>query len=235
MSDGAGLRTRLGQLRRRVFNPYWGRFGRTAPLSQEFGYDRGLPVDRYYIEGFLARRAGDIRGRALEIGDDTYCRRFGGDRITRQDVLHIHADNPSATIVGDLASPGVLPGSAFDCLVLTQTLQVIYDMAAAVRQMHDSLVPGGVVLLTTPGISQIENGEWRDTWFWYLTPLGARRLFTDVFGEENVEVECHGNVYAARAFLDGAATEELSKRKLDVVDPLYPVTVTVRAVKASAG
>ena len=101
------------------------------PISLDFGFDRGTPIDRYYIERFLAENAADIRGRALEVGDAAYCQRFGTG-VTHQDVLHVSASNPHATIIGDLASPGVLPENAFDCMVLTQTLHLIYDMRAAV-------------------------------------------------------------------------------------------------------
>src|SRR3990170_7811785 len=40
------------------------------PISREFGFDRGLPVDRHYIERFLSAHSSDIRGRVLEIGDN---------------------------------------------------------------------------------------------------------------------------------------------------------------------
>src|SRR6185503_1474005 len=58
----------------------WGDLRRLRPVSRTFGYDRGLPVDRYYIESFLERNRRDIDGRTLEIGDDEYTRRFGGER-----------------------------------------------------------------------------------------------------------------------------------------------------------
>ena len=114
-------RVRLGDLRR------------LTPISQCFGFDRGLPVDRYYIERFLARHASEIVGRVLEIGDDAYTRKFGGSRVSRSDVLHVHHGNPRATFVGDLTDPDVLPEAAFDCIVLTQTLQLIYDVRARDR------------------------------------------------------------------------------------------------------
>jgi hypothetical protein len=48
----------------------WGDLRRLQPVSREFGYDRGLPIDRYYIERFLEAHRWDIYGRTLEIGDD---------------------------------------------------------------------------------------------------------------------------------------------------------------------
>lgn len=218
----------LRRLRRRKLR--FGDLSGTEPLSRDFGLDRGTPVDRYYIERFLADRAAVIAGRTLEVGDDSYTCRFGGDRTTRRDVIHIDPA-VSATYHGDLSSPGVLPHATFDCAVITQTLHLIYDMKAAVTQLREAMAPGGVLLATMPGISQIARDEWGKTWFWSLTALSATQLFGDVFGEANVTVRSHGNVFAATAFLQGVAAEEVDRAKLDVVDPLYPVTIAVEAVR----
>jgi len=212
----------------------FGDLGSTRPISLDFGFDRGTPVDRYYVEAFLARHASDIHGRVLEIGDARYSRRFGGAAVTRQDVLHVSRNVPEATLIGDMAEPGVLPEGAFDCIVLTQTLHLIYDMRAALAQVHRALAPGGVVLLTVPGITQLDRGEWNKTWSWSLTPYSARRLFEELFDEDELEVSCHGNVFAATAFLQGVAVEEVDKKKLDEVDLAYPVTITVRARRGIA-
>jgi SAM-dependent methyltransferase len=208
----------------------FGDFDCTSPISPHFGFDPGTPVDRYYVEAFLAAHSGDIRGRALEIGDASYCRKFGSG-IVRQDVLHVAEGNPGATIVGDLSVPGVLPEGAFDCLIVTQTLHLIYDMQAAVSAMHRALKPGGVLLLTCPGISQVDRGEWGATWFWSITRLAAERMFAGVFGAANVAVEARGNVYAAVCFLEGLALEEVDVAKLEIFDACYPVIVAVRACK----
>lgn len=222
----------LARIRRRAgLTPIdFGGFSGTAPFSREFGFDRGQPIDRRYIEAFLERCAGDIRGRALEVGDAAYCQRYGAGRVTRQEVLH-RRPGPGATLSGDLSAGDVLPAQGLDCAILTQTLHLIYDMAAAVRELHRGLAPGGVALVTVPGISQIDADDWKDDWCWSLTPNAARRLFGEVFGPENVAVEGFGNVYAATAFLQGLAVAEVDRRKLDVVDPLYPVIVTIRAVR----
>ena len=184
-----------------------------------------MAIDRYYIERFLERCAGDIRGRVLEVGDAAYSERFGAGAIADQDVLHVSAGHPGATIVGDLSVEGVLPPAAFDCIILTQTLHLVYDLDAAIRQLHQSLAPGGVLLLTVPGISQIDRAEWRDTWFWAMTPLAIGRLLGEVFGLDAVDVESHGNVFAATTFRQGLALSEVPTRKLDVRDDAYPVIV----------
>lgn len=210
----------------------FGNLGGTEPISDQFGFDRGMPVDRYYIHDFLEKQAADIKGRTLEIGDDEYTARFGGDRTTRREVLHVHAENPAATIVGDLSVPHTLPENSFDCAVITQTIHLIWDMQAAVEELKRGLKPGGVLLLTTPGITQVDRDEWGAGWYWSLTQMSAKRLFETVFGAENVTLGCYGNVYAATSFLQGLAFEEVSREKLDVYDPAYPMIITVRAVKA---
>ncbi len=228
----AALRRRTRRVRGPRRTLRFGDIGATEPLSRHFGYERGTPIDRLFIEGFLARHATDIAGRVLEVGDDAYTRRYGGERVVRAEILHVHAGNPRATIVGDLSTPGLLPEAALDCMVITQVLHLIFDMPAAIREMHRGLKPGGVALVTVPGISQIATDEWGEDWFWAVAPKGARALFGEVFGASQVQVEAWGNVFAATAFLQGAAVEEVDRRKLLIRDPCYPVTVMIRAQKA---
>ena len=150
-----------------------GSLRRLAPLSRHFGYDRGLPVDRYYIEQFLAGNAHVISGRVLEVGDSAYTRRFGGAGVDHVDVLNIDPGVPGTTIVADLAAGDDIPSAAFDCLVITQTLHLVYDLAAAIRTLHRILRPGGTVLATFPGISPLSTDRWAETWYWSLTPLSS--------------------------------------------------------------
>jgi glycosyltransferase involved in cell wall biosynthesis/SAM-dependent methyltransferase len=215
----------------------FGNLRRVTPVSRRFGWDRGgLPVDRYYIEQFLGRHRDDLRGMLLEFRDDAYARRFGGEGVTRVDVLHPTPDNPHATIVGDLTRPEDLPCEAFDCVIMTQVLPFIFDAPAAIRGLHQMLRPGGVVLATVPGISHIiryDMDRWGD--YWRFTSLSARMLFEREFGEGQVEVEAHGNVLAATGFLYGLGARELRPEELDHPDRDYEVLITVRAVKRGRG
>jgi SAM-dependent methyltransferase len=140
----------------------FGGMRRLAPISRKFGYDRGRPIDRYYIENFLARQADDICGHVLEIGDDSYTRRFGRECVAFAHVLHVTEGNPAAAIIGDLTRADHIPADTFDCIILTQTLQFIYDVQAALKTIQRILKPGGVVLATFPGISQIADDNWGD-------------------------------------------------------------------------
>jgi hypothetical protein len=86
------------------------RFGdlrRTSPINSQFGFDRGTPIDRYYIGRFPAKKAACIRGRVLEIGGNDYTTRFGSERVKQSDILHVDASNARATIVGDLGCSDV--------------------------------------------------------------------------------------------------------------------------------
>lgn len=210
----------------------FGDFASTKPISMDFGYDRGNPVDRYYIENFLEKSSPDIQGRVLEVAEDTYSKRFGGGKIVQQDVLHYCLPEPIVTIIGDLTEPGVLPEQTFDCIILTQTLQLIFELEKAVTRLHAALKPGGVLLLTVPGISQIERTDWNKNWCWSFTEASVRRLFERSFAPEDLQITQHGNVFAATMFLHGVAVEELDKQKLDFFDEAYPVILTLRAQRS---
>jgi SAM-dependent methyltransferase len=214
----------------RLRHPAWlGSIRRTTPLSDHWGRERGTPIDRYYIERFLAAERGAIRGRVLEVMNPEYTDRFGA-AVERSDVLDIDSSNASATIVADLAAADEIPNELFDCFVLTQTLQYVYDLEAAVGHAHRILRPGGTLLCTVPTVSRIAHRT-LGTEYWRLTALACERLFGDAFANGRVDVRAHGNVLTAVAFLVGIAAEELSPRELDLVDPFFPVLVTVRATK----
>ena len=203
----------------------------TKPVSDHWGWDRGTPVDRYYIEQFLAEHAADVRGRVLEVKDSDYSRAFGRG-VTRMDVLDLDATNPAATIIADLSIGDGIPADAFDCFVITQTLQFIYDVHGAIAQCHRLLAPGGVLLASVPVVSRIVHVDVLDWDYWRFTAASCHRLFGDVFGAQQVSVRTWGNVLAGVAFLRGTACQEIPRRKLDVNDPYFPILVTVRAVKA---
>jgi SAM-dependent methyltransferase len=187
----------------------FGDLRRLKPISREWGFDRGLPIDRYYIEAFLTRHREDIKGRVLEFGDDSYTKKFGGN-VVEVDILNVREGIPGTTIVGDIADAPQIPSDRFDCVVFTQTLQLIYDVKSAIRTLYRILKPGGVLLATFPGISQIYDPDWGDSWYWNFTALSSRKLFEEVLATANLGIGLHGNVLTATGFLQGLATEELS-------------------------
>jgi SAM-dependent methyltransferase len=197
------------------------------PVSREFGFDRGKPVDRWYIERFLAEHRADVRGAVLEVAESTYTQWYGDGEVTQSDVLH-HSGTDESTITGDLTTGEGLPANAYDCFICTQTLPFIYDVHAAVQGMANVLKPGGTLLATVPGMSQVSREDKRD-WgdWWRFTSQGTERLFKEAF--DDVTVQAHGNVLAAAAFLYAYAAEELTEAELEHSDPEYELLITVRA------
>jgi SAM-dependent methyltransferase len=213
----------------------WVRFGdfrRLKPISTDYGNSRGLEIDRYYIEKFLAEHAVDIRGRVLEIKHNEYTRRYGQERVTTSDVLHPVEGNPDATIVADLTNAAHLPSDCYDAIIFTQTLQVIYDIRTVIATLYRILKPGGVLLATASGMAKLSLEDF-DRWgeYWRFTSQSARRLFEEAFSAGNVSVQAYGNVLVAVSFLEGLAVQDLKKEELETVDRAYEVLIAIRADK----
>jgi SAM-dependent methyltransferase len=212
----------------------WGDLRRLTPISAVWGFDRGRPLDRYYIENFLQRHYRDITGRVLEVKDQWYTSKYGVD-VTRTDVLDVHPANQSATIVADLTRADGIPSDTFDCFVLTQTLHQIYDMRSALSHSHRILKPGGVLLCTLPSVSRVDSHDEDEgsgeSDFWRFTHAAVQRLFAEVFEPESFEISGFGNVLACAAFLYGLSSDELTPEELDVADPWFPLIFGVRGVK----
>lgn len=204
------------------------------PVSRIFGIDWGTPVDRRYIERFLEAHASDIRGEVLEIADSSYTTRFGNSSVVRSHVLSLDAAAPGVTIVADLAGDArMLPQASLDCVLCTQTLQFIRDVPAAIANMHAMLKPGGVLLLTVPGITQIARWDleqWGERW--RFTSMAIRELLGEHFEAEQTTVESFGNVRSATAFLYGLPAEDLRANEVDHHDRDYELIIAARAVRS---
>lgn len=213
----------------------FGSFRRVTPISPVFALDRGIPIERYYIDKFLTRHADDVRGHALELGDDTYIQKYGAGRVDQVDILGV-VDGPGITLVADLTCADHIPSDSFDCIIFTQSLQMIYDMRAALAHLYRILKPGGVLLLTSHGISKIGRRLGRDDWgeYWHLTTQSTERLLEEFFPADSLEVGSFGNVMSAMCELHGLACGELKTEELDYLDPDFEVIVTARAVKPGA-
>jgi SAM-dependent methyltransferase len=212
----------------------FGDLKRLSPISPIFGIDRDLiSIERHYIENFLANHRADIKGQCLEMGEPLYLTKFGDGQVTQPDVLNYVKGNPNATIVADLTDAPHISDNSFDCIVITQTLQMIYDVQASIQTLHRILKPGGVVLATSHGITKVARREGIDEWgeYWNFTTQGARRMFGDVFGREKVEVSSYGNILTTIANLHGLAASEVEPEQLKFNDPNYELLVMVRAVK----
>jgi len=206
-------------------------FRSVRPKSQKFGFDRGGPINHYYIEKFIEENSKYINGTVMEIADSRYTEKYG-ENVIKSEILHFLNDNPKATIIADLTKIESLPENLADCFIFTQTLNFIYDFKSALLGTYRLLKPDGVLLATVSGISQISRYD-MDRWgdYWRFTTLSCEKMFKEVFGAENVVVDFYGNCLSARAFLDGRSSAELTKKELDYKDDDYQLLITIRARK----
>ena len=222
----------LGEERPAIDWDYFCSLRRLRPIRPDSGAQSGLGIGRYYIDRFIAQYAADIKGRVLEVADRRYTVRYGQNRVLQSDVLHVRPGNPEATIIADLTSADHIPADAFDCIILTQTLQYIWDTRSAVRTVKRLLKPGGVLLATVPGIAQItryDMEQWGE--YWRFTTLSAQRLFEEQFEEKSLLVKSYGNVLTTIARLHGILASELRPEELDHYDRDYDVIIAIRATK----
>jgi SAM-dependent methyltransferase len=217
---------------KKVGNINFGQLRRLTPISKNWGFDRGLPIDRFYIEKFISEYVDAVKGHVLEIGNDRYTKRFGGKKVTRCDILNVVADNPKTTIIADLSSAPHIPSGTFDCIIFTQTLQFIPNFEKAADTLYRILKSEGVLLATFPTISKIDtNKKNANNDYWRFTSVAVRWIFGNIFGTENISVKGYGNLLTAVSFLYGLTVEDLNFREIDYFDPQYELIVALKAIK----
>ncbi len=197
------------------------------PISRKFGFDRGTPIDRYWIESFLSDHHSDIKGRVLEIGDNRYTKQFGGNAVKQSDVLDV-VKNPQATIIADLANVSQVADETFDCIVLTHVLGIVPEYQQALKECYRLLKKNGTLLITVSCFSPVQT---HSPSLWRFSPRGLAYAVGKAFGEENVQVSSYGNVLSGQMFWVGMSQEEMTKEEIEYRDPEYPCIATCRAVK----
>ena len=203
--------------------PIWGNLRTTKPFSEYFGFDRGTPVDRYYLHRFLEQKKALITGDVLEIQMPGYTTRYGTG-LRKTDSVDINPDH-DATYICDLAeSQGIIPDNHYDCFLLPNTLCVLKNIEGCLTQALRVIKPGGVILATTAAFMPL-NPDSPD--YWRLTADGWKELAKKVWPGCEIEIESHGNCLVAVAAMLGLAVEELSEAEMEVSDSHYPVLVTL--------
>lgn len=196
-----------------------------APYCRQWGISRGTPIDRYYIDRFLRQSSPHIRGRILEVKSDGYASLYGDQtRIATVDVIDILTENTNATFHVDLATADLIPDATYDCFILTQTLNIIYDVHAAWAHAVRILKPGGTLLGTVSAVNRIsaEDGG-LDEDYWRFTSGSIRKITDAIPRATQLRIETYGNVLACCAFLYGIPAEAIAPERLDHVDPYFPV------------
>ena len=201
----------------------------SQPLSRSFGREYGEPIDRVYIERFLKDNSHYIKGVIAEIGEDIYTKKYS-ENMTKSIIFHLSGRN--GAVIGNLETGEGIENDMIDCLICTQTIQMIYDQQAVANNVYRILKPGGVALITAHGISQISQGD--DTQWgehWRFTNSSLRRIYGATFGNDNVEIVTYGNVKTATCFLYGLVQEDMKPKDYEYNDPQYPVIVGTICIK----
>lgn len=206
----------------------WAESVPSDPLSDDYGFSRGTPLDRRYIEDFLSSHRHLIRGAVLELEESTYTTRFGRN-VSKSDVLDIDPSNRHATLIADLTQPNSLPLSAYDCVILTQTLHLLPKPCICIDNCETTLSDGGSLLLTAPALSRI-SPTYPDSDFWRFTPAGIHRLF-EKHWRGPFTVASFGNLRTSVGFLLARTVEETPEEAFANNDPRFPLTVAVHAEK----
>jgi hypothetical protein len=207
--------------------PRWGNLRRTQPFSSQFGFERGTPLDRYYLHRFLERERTRITGDCLEIQSPGYTKLYG-QRLGATDAVDINGDHHPTYVCDLAASEGVIPSGRYDCFLLPNTLCVLRDLDGCLRQAWRVVKPGGTILASTAAFVPL-TPDYPD--YWHLSADGWREVTARCWPGAEVQVEGWGNCLAAVAAMLGLAHQELTDAELDVHDPRYPVLVTIRATK----
>ena len=230
MIGGAAIKSLLGPrwttwartVTRGLERPSWGNLRRVTPISATYGFERGTPIDRYYVDKFFTAHRQFITGRVLEIQTRDHTRKYGSG-VTAADTLDI---NPEfrPTYRCDLANASMVPDGSYDCFLLPNTLCFLEDLDGALREARRIVRRGGLILATVPGFVPL-TPDVAD--YWHASADGWRVVVRRVWPDCDTAVESHGNCLAAAASMYGIATEELTAGELDANDPRYPVLVTI--------
>lgn len=211
-------------------------FRRLRPFGG--GRSDGLPVIRYYWAEFLEKYQGDIRGRALEVGETVTIRQYGGNRLTQADALDLAAHSLEVRVVADLSRADLIPGDQYDCFVHQFTTCVIYDIEAALYHAIRLLKPGGVLLINFWCVDfylhrglDMGTGAPLYMYHWF-TPIGVHNLLHSLgLDDTEYQMEIYGNLLTRMAFLLNLPAEEFTPAELDFADPGQPLLLCVRVVK----
>ena len=196
-------------------------------ISEDWGYRRGTPIGRFYINKFLTTYHHIIVGDIMEVGDSSYSMKYSVKSKVKS-YTAIHVEGAEGCRKANLETGEGLYSEEFDTMIITQTLAYIYDLKSVVENVYKSLKKGGHCLITVTDIGHMGKNEMEKYGtYWGFHKGGCKKLFADVFGEENVIVETYGNIKTVVAQLYGLAAEDLEKECFDEHDELYPQIIGI--------
>ena len=200
---------------------------RVYPVNDIFGYRRGTPIDRYYIEQAMKDYSSYIKGTVLEVGGSEYTKKFSKTKKNDSFILNYTQMEGDQIIVGDLSNKHSVEGYKFNTFICTQTLNFIYDFHTAIDTSYELLNHGGYYLGTVASVSNIskyDNSRWGD--YWRFTKKGLTTSL-EKSNFDVIDIKAYGNVLSAKAIFDGCVVEDFEDiTLLDHFDPVYPIIVS---------
>ncbi len=203
----------------------WGDLRRIAPICNSFGFTRGTPIDRYYLDRFIGEIRFQVTGKVLEVGGVVQNRElYQFDRVTEYQTLDIAARS-GVTLVGDVHDAAIIEPESLDAVVLFNVLEHCHNPWMVVQNIYHWLKMEGKCFCMVPNAQRLHNFP-QD--YWRPLPDGIRQLFQN-FSQQNLSV--YGNPLTVVASFLGIAAEELSPQELDDFHPDYPVATCAIAMK----
>ncbi|MFE9450257.1 class I SAM-dependent methyltransferase [Streptomyces sp. NPDC006739] len=203
----------------------WGQLRRLIPICPAFGMSRGTPIDRYYLDQFIAEIRDSVQGDVVEIGGlDSNKDAYGFTRASEYRGLDIRAA-PGVALVGDVADLGIIPAGSLDTILAFNVLEHTARPWQVVDNMWQWLRPGGTACCMVPSAQRLHSAP-ED--YWRPLPTALREMFS-AWSEQTVHQ--YGNPLSVIASLMGIAAEELDALELSTYHPDYPVATCIVARK----
>lgn len=212
----ARLRKVLQNVFASVFRWCWRH--KLLPISSDFGWSRGTPVGRYYVNKFVAEKAARLGGTILEFGESRYKACF--KTVHCYQVIDVFP-GPSVDYVCDIHDVSSVPEHHFDVIVCTQVLEHVERPVDALRQLHKLLKQDGHLICTVPFLAHI---HYVPTDF-YRFSIDAICSALEIAGFEVLEARNSGNALVTLGSLLGFCAEDFDEKEMSVVDGIYPFNI----------
>jgi hypothetical protein len=182
-------------------------------LDQDFGSNRGTPLDRELIEEFLRKLATEVPApsRTLEFGDKVFTQNLFPQSenwiLEYEPNMDIKVDR-NLTLRGDLMCAVESNVPSFDLIVSTQLLAFTENPFSAARTLVLLLETNGTILGTEPQfspISRFDDHKWGD--FFRFTQKGILSVFKHT-GPVKIETFPIGNWSTTLAIFQGFCRED---------------------------
>ena len=217
----------------RFINPH-----KKLPLTRNFGFYRGTPLDRYFINNWVNDFLNDLdpknRLKGLEIGGFDYLVPNSKLYISNELVPQNKFKKYENSLCIDLNKPikkKLNINEKFDFIIFTQVLHVLKNDINGLEIIKNLLKKDGLIIGSVAGtINPISIYDY-ERWGCYrgYSDQGLRSLF-DTVGL-NCSIKTIGNFGLAYEFLNGSVIEDIDQELLNENDKLFQVLLLFKAYK----